>query len=104
MKHNSHEMRRTMRCGSIPTDKHVPDGGWQPETFDLETCAGYTTSLPDVLDVQWAYPHWAEGQLTIACDGEQPPRSLVAGCAVLKGAANDFEAHEMKKRTDKVGG
>lgn len=90
-----------MHCGFIPAAQHVDGMRWEPETFKLETCAGYTTTLPDVLDVAMSFAHWETGQLALMCDGEQPPRALLDGIAVLKDSVSELEAWHHR---DKEGG
>jgi hypothetical protein len=102
MEFNPPELRATMRCGFIPADRLSLGAPWTPEPYeDLSVCAGYSTTLPEVVDIASNFHHWETGQLAMACDGEQPCRALFTGIAVLKGAVGEFESHAMRKQSEK---
>lgn len=85
MKHNDYEIRRRMACGYIPADEHLRGMKWQPDPdsgIELTVCAGYSTSLPDVIDVARAYHHWKAGALRDVT-GDQPPCPALLDCLTL---------------------
>lgn len=103
--YNDDHTREAMGCGWLPRGDRPYDeqpvsvwsyGGSEDLTVP-DCCPGYTTALPDVLDVAGCYPHWEKGQLALCCTGEVPGL-LVDYCNVLYGAAERFKAHEMKAK------
>ena len=73
--------RLSMGCGYEPrSDRASP---WQPpdgkvgyEGPTIEHCAGYTTSLPEVIEVARARFHWDKGALAHVLAGEPLSESL----------------------------
>lgn len=54
---------------------------------DMPTvCPGYSTSLPEVIEIARARAHWAKGQLEAFCGGEPPTNDLMMGIEILDGA------------------
>jgi hypothetical protein len=74
-----------------PKDDFV-DGNDDPVL--LEICPGYTTELPDVVDVARAYLHWDKGQLGIATGDVDLPAALLDGIELLSSA---YSAHQAAK-------
>lgn len=78
------ERRQLIGCGYEPAFAGAKP--WQPPGGKLGykqrplpvICAGYTTRLPEVVEVARAYTHWLHGSLQAFCGGEPPNENLVA--------------------------
>ncbi len=66
-------------------------------------CPGYTTNLPEVVEVARARLHWSKGQITAFCGGEQPTDALMIGVEILEGAIGEVITWSSTPR-DKGGG
>lgn len=55
-------------------------------------CAGYTTRLPEVLEVARAHANWERGSLQAFCGTEPPSETLVALVEIL-----DIELAQVKR-------
>ena len=67
---------------------HIPRG-WKHDR--PETCPGYTTKLPEVIETAYARLHWSKGALGVALRGEQPHEHLLDAIVLLEGASNECE-------------
>jgi hypothetical protein len=95
------EMRATMNCGLLPVERRVGGSVWGSQHgLDLETCAGYTTRLPDVIDIASQFSHYEHGALSTVCGGDPLPQALLDGLAQLTAARRDREWREHKKQVD----
>lgn len=109
MREQSKEMRQSMRCGYEPalvdlrlSSTWCPDGfsGFEENTGGLaSTCPGYTTHLPEVVEVSWLHWWLTKGQLRDKLGGapSELVQSLVEALAAESSAA---EAHEMQRQRD----
>lgn len=61
-----------------------------------ETCPGYTTALPDVIDASHAYAWAKEGQLREYCHDETPAPAMLAAVGVMRGSMRGYESHKMR--------
>jgi hypothetical protein len=104
MKHLSPQQRQYLRCGYLPPVATSTTGTairtWVPgylrdELATLETCPGYTTTLPEVEEVRQVYPAYKAGYAEELL-GERPTRETIAACIVLDNAANARDAQRMK--------
>jgi hypothetical protein len=92
--------RQMIGCGFLPAmDARVRLSVWQPTPFSpklgyngpaVTTCAGYTCSLPEVIEVVRARTHWTKGQIT-AFTGGQPSDHLLAGVEILDAECSRYE-------------
>jgi hypothetical protein len=55
-------------------------------------CAGYTTRLPEVLEVARAHANWSKGSLQAFCGAEPPTETLVALVEIF-----DMELSQLKR-------
>src|SRR5207248_657017 len=55
-----------------------------------ETCVGYTTNLPEVIEIAIARLHWSKGQLAEFCGG-QPDENLMTLIAMLDSEYNAMD-------------
>lgn len=86
--------RRAIRCGW----ESVSDSGraWHPFKLGgppLTVCAGYTSQMPDVVDVARAFLHWEKGQLQLR--NPDPPPQLLDGIEILSMEINAQQAAEL---------
>ncbi len=91
-------MRRDMGCGWLPPSES-PGAVWAGPDGNLEltTCPGYTTTLPDVIDVARMY-WWADkGGL----QRSELNRPLVDGIDVLRCAVSDVESYTIEKSRER---
>ena len=102
MEHNDTTLRQSMAFGWIPAAAHV-DVPWQPDDRDafdeedgsaLTICAGYTTTLPDVIDIASNFHHWENGALDHVCPSGVPAPMLV-GLNLFKNAGESRSAFRM---------
>jgi hypothetical protein len=94
MKHNEPELRRALGCGWLPPleDAVVWSG---PGHLELTTCPGYTTQLPDVVDVAQVY-WWAEhGSLRDRLT-RKPSRTLIRGIDALRSAVSALNVYRIR--------
>ena len=108
METNTEQTRKTLGCGWLPLPAEnlipfrrvtVPAGFKGPVrklpngavTNDPETCPGYTTSLPEVIEIARARLHWSKGgPATIGLtDWHEHP--LAMGIEILESASNATE-------------
>lgn len=99
-KRNDVTTRQQLACGFEPTT----DGAkpWHPRYFviagqDLETCPGYTASLPEVLETLDAFPHWEAGTLDDLLDGARAPKALLRALVAMKDGVNEFQEARRKE-------
>lgn len=81
--------RQAMGCGYEPRVEGAR--GWMHEGYTDEpptTCPGYTTKLPEVVEINRARLHWAKGSIREFCGGE-PTENIKRGVEILEGAANE---------------
>jgi len=104
MRANPPELRRNLGCGYEP----ALDGArpWQaPIEAGAEwwsTCPGYTTSLPETIDIARAWLHWSKGELGAFCDAHPCP-ALVGGIEVMAGTMSAFESFTMREGAKRGG-
>jgi hypothetical protein len=95
MRANNQIVRQGMGCGFEPAPPtSVPVMPWQPPMGSKgyqgdrpKICAGYTTSLPEVVEASLAHAHWRHGQLAVFCGGA-PTEDLMQAVLILEGAYN----------------
>jgi hypothetical protein len=58
----------------------------QDRSYELQTCPGYTTKLPPVIDVLRARVHWGKGTLGAYCGSAPPTKHLLTAIEVLDGS------------------
>ena len=89
------------RCGFLPRVSHVgslPTSGFPfGEDDRTDVCPGYSTSLPEVVEVAVAYPQYRARYLAEFL-GESPAPEFLYGCATLERAHSVWEADRMRKR------
>lgn len=97
-----------MGCGfELPIDGARP---WSPVSLDAghrgeyTLCPGYTTKLPEVIEVTRARLHWSKGSLPVFCGKDEPTESLVLGIEILEGAANEVQSWAMMPKAEGGGG
>lgn len=110
MQNNPPEIRQHMGCGyllPLEGDYH----GWQPpaaklgfrqnkKTVRLPTvCPGYSTNLPEVLEIVRGHRHWAKASLRDFCGGE-PSEALLIGIEVLESEINAVQQFEMTPESE----
>ena len=99
MTNNDIEMRRSFGCGYLPPTERAEVPLWGGvHDLELTVCAGYSTSLPEVIDIAATFMHWENGALSTACGGDVPPQTLVDGLTLYKAAINDREWKDHERR------
>lgn len=106
MQANGEQTRQTWGCAyappppvalrpyvTVPAPLDAPQG---------TTCPGYTTRLPEVIEVSRARLHWSKGAIMAFCRG-QPRFALLAGIEILEGATNDRDRWAMNNPVKKGG-
>lgn len=93
-----------MSCGWIPAEARTGESCWQPDGgAELTICAGFTTRLPDVIDVTHQFYHWEAGALDHACPAGVP-KPLLMGLTIYKNAGEARSAYRMREANEKRGG
>jgi hypothetical protein len=86
--------RQYLGCGYLPPlDDRTRLTLWQPPRGAQATmCAGYTTKLPEVREIQLASVHWESGNIGAAFGGSPPSEDLLNGVVLFKGAKNEVQS------------
>lgn len=92
---NSLQTRQTLGCGYEPVAADELSRLvriMEPLGSDIKptTCPGFTTRLPEVIEIARARLHWSKGELTSFCSG-QARGALLAGIEILEGATNETQ-------------
>jgi hypothetical protein len=98
----SEAMRRDMGCGWLATSwegdpapsRWVHSSGASPRCV---TCPGFTTALPEVLEVLDLFSHWETGQIEFALGGETASSMLPRALALAKRACGALMASKTKR-------
>ncbi len=110
MEINNLATRQTLGCGfEPPAVAPLVASPWAPDSTgttlgfdgDVTVCAGYSTRMPELVEISRAR-HWStSGQLTDAfCAGETPTERLMEGVEILDGAYGRFEKWQMTAVAD----
>jgi len=91
--------RQHLGCGYLPPlDDRKRLTMWQPPQGEkahrgpgATICAGYTTKLPEVREVQLASVHWEAGNIGAVFGGEHPTEDILNGIVLFKGAKNEIQ-------------
>lgn len=65
-----------------------------PEGYKAEptVCPGYSTSLPEVIEIARGWLHWSKGGLR-DFTGTQPTEATLHGIEIFDGAANECQSY-----------
>ena len=106
--------RQMMRCGRLPpvaAERLVLDADGNARGFmfngvrrdyrtmpalDAATCAGYASTLPEVIEVVLAYPQWKERTLTEWL-GEPPTPVFLTCLAMIEAGKNQCESDRLER-------
>lgn len=95
--------RQLMGCGYAPPPpapiKAEPSVACGYNGPDLTVCPGYSTSLPEVIEVAKAHAHWSKGALRVD-DVESP----MANALLILEGANNILTRWLSTPKDKDGG
>ncbi len=96
-------LRRAMHCGLMPSDQWLGDSPafLIADGTPLETCAGYTTSLPEVSDISRQFFHWENAALSNSVPGGACP-ALLEGLVLFKSAGEARASYRIKEQADKA--
>lgn len=90
-------------CGYAPTVERIyPWAGLGYKGATPTVCPGYSTNLPEVIEVARARFHWTKGELSAFTHGRATD-ALMIGIEILEGAVNECQAWCTTPR-DKGGG
>jgi hypothetical protein len=107
MQTNAEAQRQLLGCGFLPPPeqskrRHVRlwQGGSLPNYKGPETtvCPGYSTTLPEVIEVVRAHRHWSKGNLPVA--DREPADPFVAAIEILDSALGEFQSWGMTSEKD----
>jgi hypothetical protein len=98
------EMRAAMNCGLMPVERRVGGSVWGSQHgMDLQVCAGFTTELPEVVDIALHYQHFKHGTLAVSLAGAVAPNPLIDGVTILEAAINEKQWRDHEEATRKGG-
>lgn len=103
MELNSEENRQLAGCGFLPPprDALLPFvESWQGLGYSgskQTVCPGYTTSLPETIEIARGRLHWSKGSLTEFC-GSKPTEAMMLGVEIVEGAINECQSWCMNNR------
>ena len=83
--------RQAMGCGWEPRNPGAVVTPWTHQGYTdtaPTTCVGYTTKLPEVIEINRARLHWKCGSIREFCKGA-PTDNIQRGVEILEGAANE---------------
>ncbi len=90
MKNVDQQSRQLIGCGYEPPSEHASP--WMHEGFEGDrpsVCVGYSTTLPELIEISRARLHWGKGAITSFCKGE-PSDLLMRGIEILESAHNEM--------------
>lgn len=108
MKTNNLQTRQQLGCGWDPPLVNIKPTPWTPQNLsaewkgDVDVCPGYTTKLPEVIEIARAHLYFSKGDLGAFCD-ESPSDRLREGVEILEGASNECQAWAMNNPAPKAG-
>jgi hypothetical protein len=76
----------------VPWD-HVGRTGPRPST-----CAGYTTNLPEVIEVARLFRHWSKGSIDSALRGDEFHEHTQQAIEIFEGAVSATESYLIRAR------
>ncbi len=90
------EQRQLLGCGFVPPPANPrllpmvrPWAGLGYRGDQPTTCPGYTTGLPEVVEIARARLHWSKGQLDVFVGGAgDVSEAMIAGIELLEDADN----------------
>lgn len=99
------DRRQMIGCGFEPAFAGATP--WQPPITKLgyrhprpTVCAGFTTRLPEVLEVARAHTHWSKGSLHALIGKDEPNEILVAGIEILNVELSHVELYALTPKKD----
>ena len=101
MRQISSDHRALIGCGFLPA--HKLSRPWRHRgTFELDypeptVCPGYSTKLPEVVEVARTRLHWSKGNVSVDSLEENVQR----GVEILESAIGDMNEWALKDRTKK---
>lgn len=98
------QTRQGMGCGWEPRDPKVPARPWSPsclednhdwrcigkEQPDPTVCPGFSTSLPETIEIVRAHTHWSTGG-GLRDFADEPTEALKFGVEVVHGSVNECQ-------------
>jgi hypothetical protein len=104
MRTTPRQVRDEWGCGYLPLAERARPQIWSHEGYrgpKPTTCVGYTTKLPEVIEVARARLHWGKGSLSVFTGGEPPSEPLIIGIETLEieqGKADSWELAEIRRK------
>ena len=88
---NGRLVRQSMGCGfEVESKLAIPWDHRGRKSDPPVTCAGYTTRMPEVIEILRARRHWEKGQLALACD-EAPHENALIAIEILEGSSIELQ-------------
>ena len=103
MKSLDEEQRQLAGCGYLPPPreqlrKFVQAWGGLGYSGPKPTvCPGYSTGLPETIEIARGRFHWNKGSLTDFC-GDKPTDAMLLGVEIVEGAINECQSWCMDNR------
>lgn len=100
--------RQALGCGyEPPAPRGVPVMPWDHDDRrgpPLTVCVGYTTNLPEVIEVSHARLHWSKSQLDAYLGDERPTEQLLGAIVILEAETNTYTNWRTTPKRDGGGG
>jgi hypothetical protein len=85
--------RQHMGCGFEPMLEVSRPFAPRGVPCKVTVCPGYSTRLPEVIEVSRAYLHWDKGTMRERFAGAEPTPALLDGLELLQGSVRALESY-----------
>ena len=97
MSSNSQIVRQSLACGYEPRNEAVRPCAWTHQGYTDETpttCPGYTTKLPEVIEINRLRLHWSKFG---GFKDNEPTENVKRGIEILEGSVNEANCWRPEK-------
>ena len=90
-----------MNCGWMSAESHTGESVFVTDDgTEFAICPGYTTTLPDVIDIAMSFHHWENGAMREVCPSGVP-KPLLVGLSLFKNSGETRASFRMKEQTER---
>jgi hypothetical protein len=102
MEEHPQQTRQALGCGYEPQLEGSRTLASYNSDVTPTVCPGYSTALPETIEVARARLHWSKGALTSFCAG-RASEAVMTGIEILEGASNACQSWAMDNPIKKGG-